>query len=480
MTSTGLFAAVALLGLASCGSRSSLIGGGPAGADGGAGSTPAGGAGGGGSGGGVLPVCHLDLASPPSIPLHAFPEGGADSPALVVLHPGAAEGPSGPEVARVASQARSNDANFWHPEIRIAELAVDLPWPDGVSMSHAPTLAGIDSHGWGRLAAGANGGLALFWHRGDEAAGLPTGIKLRAFDTTSWGSGAETFIDPEGYSPHEIRAAKLDGTASGPPGYIASWTRWEAASALVAYVAVFDAAGSFTMGPVAVGAEEDSPRTFADVIWTGETHLVAVGATVCQEGGPPCSPGAMNILRLVPGSPMGDAGVELVASIPLVSPEAFPRRPSFARTGNSLWVTWSEVDGAVEPPTRRMRIARLDPAGNVVGAPETLADGAAAGTSMISTGTESDLLIAWGEIVDESLPPGQVGHSRVVVHHRDAEEKEIDAPILVDTASFANQASLSIVGLQRPRAFLVTWAAYREDGLEEITYLSRLDCSDTN
>src|SRR5262245_9191484 len=58
-------------------------------------------------------------------------------------------------------------------------------------------------------------------------------------------------------------------------------------------------AGCVCDGTIRWGKRENTfARTYADVIWTGETHLIAVGVTACADNGAPCASAAMNILRI--------------------------------------------------------------------------------------------------------------------------------------------------------------------------------------
>ena len=472
-----------LCALASCGARSSLLGddpslAGPGGTTDTTGTASAGG--GGGEGGSGLPPCHLVSASPPSIPLHSFPEGNADTSMLAVIDPGDATDPSGPRPARVASQAISEDANFWHPELRVAGLTVGADWPDGLVVDPPPTLVGFDAHSWGRTAVGAGGEVAVLWFHGDEAAGLPTGLQIRTFEVESWANGPAVFVDPGGSVAHALRPGKLDGTPDGPDGFVAAWSSYAAVSAVEPHVAVMDGAGKIAMGPFAVPGADFYPRTYADVLWTGTTHLVAVGAMECPDFGPPCVSSAMNILRIVPPSDDSAGGVELVSSIPLVKADGEARRPSFARTAKAVWLTWSESEPEDQTAPRQQRLARLDFSGNVVGAPELLVEGLDTVTAMTSSATDTDLLIAWGELAKPDSNPASPGYARIVLHHRDAEGVPLDPPLSIDTTAFSNNPSISMVGLQHPHAMLVTWSSVAVDGAKSITYLSRLDCSDVN
>jgi hypothetical protein len=471
---------------AACGARSSLRGeldargtaGSSGAANGAGGSSGSAGIGAGGAGGGAVPpTCHLVLASPAAIPLIAFPEGDADTPLLAVIDPGDAADPSGPRPARVAAQAISQDANFWHPELRIAGLRIDVPWPDGATIEQAPVLAGIDAHAWGRIATAPDGGVGVLWYRGDEAAGKPAGLKFRLFDTTRWSGGPEVWVDPEGESAHALRPGKLDGTPGGPDGYVAAW-RQSPAFGPETRVAVLDPSGAIAMGPFATANTSDLAWRVTDAIWTGEAHLVAVPTMACTDDGPPCNPDSMNILRVVPPSGGDAGGVELVSSIPLVSPGAEPRRPVFGRTATALWLAWSEKDPGDETAPRRMRLVRLDAAGNIAAEAETVAEGVVPAAALSVASSEHDLLLAWGEVANPDLGTGTTGHSRLVVHHRDGEGSPLDSPISIETTGFANNPSITMVAVDHPWSVIVSWASMEEGtGARSITYLSRLDCT---
>src|SRR6185436_5467076 len=142
----------------------------------------AGGGGGQGGEGGAPPVPCTLLAAGEPLELVSF-SGDAGSAGLAVLDAGSTK-----TTARVLHQAIDENANFWHPELDLADYAVGSAWPGGVMAGHAPTVAGIDAHASGIIAplTGAPGSVGLLWYHGDLAsANVIPGVKFRTFDATS-------------------------------------------------------------------------------------------------------------------------------------------------------------------------------------------------------------------------------------------------------------------------------------------------------
>ena len=143
------------LAAAACGSKSGLFeSGASTAASGGAGSGGAG-AGGSSSGGAGNTGGHVDAGpdAPPPLPdctyvLHGEPivlftyGDGVRSPMLARLSAGS------PGVAARIAFGLIHE-HFWHPDIRVADVAVGPAWPDGVSVTHPMTLYGIDAHSGG-------------------------------------------------------------------------------------------------------------------------------------------------------------------------------------------------------------------------------------------------------------------------------------------------------------------------------------------
>lgn len=430
------------------------------------------------------PPCFLTLAGP-AVELIAFPEGDADSPQMVVLDPGAASGPSGPQPARVAYQAISEDANFWHPELRVASIHVDAAWPEGVQIVQPPVLAGVDAHAWGKIAAapGAGGGIGLAWFQGDLAAGLPAGLKFRPFDTTTWTPGADVFIDPTGsvtYGFQPGRAVSSSGGDYDRDGYAVTWRGVMEDGNAEPRVAVLDTAGTVVIGPLSTAAPQAYPGRGSDVAWSGVTYLVATSFDYCAPGDLLCEPQSVVVARIRPSVGEPGGALEAAASIEAMSAGSVPRRPVIASRDGLTWLAWAENLPENDAAPRTVRLARLNPAGSLVG-PVAVVSQAAHPTSGLSLAvTPLGVVLMWSEEDQPDLPPEMPGHSRLLVHHWDLEGESMGPPRVIPTTRFAYNPTPSAVALGHPRSLLVSWASAEETAVpRDVTYLARLDCSAT-
>jgi hypothetical protein len=430
------------------------------------------------------PPCFLTLAGP-AVELIAFPEGDADSPQMVALDPGAASGPSGPQPARVAYQAISEDANFWHPELRLASVQVDAAWPEGAQIVQPPVLAGVDAHAWGKIAAapGAGGGIGLAWFQGDLAAGVPSGLKFRPFDTTTWTPGADVFIDPAGsvtYALQPGRAVGSSGVDYDGDGYAVAWRGGLEDGNAEPRVAVLDTAGAVVIGPLLAAAPQPYPGRGSDVAWSGATYLVATSFDFCAPGDLLCEPQSVVITRIRPAPGELGGALEVASSIAAMSAGSAPRRPVIASREGLTWLAWSESLPENDAAPRTIRLARLNPAGGVVG-PVTVVSQEAHPTSGLSlAATPLGLVLMWSEEVQPDLPPEMTGHSRLLVHHWNLDSESMGPPRVIPTTRFAYNPTPSAVALGHPRSMLVSWAGAEEAAApRDVTYLARLDCSET-
>jgi hypothetical protein len=428
--------------------------------------------------------CFLTLAGP-AVELIAFPEGNTDSPQMVVLDPGAASGPSGPQPARVAYQAISENANFWHPEIRIASIDVGTAWPEGVQIVQPPVLAGVDAHAWGKITAapGAGGGIGLVWFQGDLAAGLPAGLKFRPFDTTTWTPGADVFIDPGGsvtYGFHAGRAVSSSGGDYDRDGYAITWRSVMEDGNAEPRVAVLDTAGTVVIGPLSTAAPQAYPGRGSDVAWSGVTYLVATSFDACAPGDLLCEARSVVVARIRPivGEPGG--ALEAASSIAAMSAESVPRRPVIASRDGLTWVAWVESPPEDPDAPRTVRLARLNPAGNLVGPVAVVSQEAHPTWGLSLAVTPLGVVLIWAEEDQPDLPPEMPGHSRLLVHHWDLDGESMGSPHVIPTTRFANNPTPSAVALGHPRSMLVSWASAEETAApRDVTYLARLDCSET-
>lgn len=476
-----VLAATALAGavLVGCGGRSSLRLGGSTQGDAGPGG--AGGAAGSGGGGAAPAPCVLLPAGDP-IELLAFAEGDVGTVDLAVVAPGA----PGSE-ARVVHQAVSEDANFWHPELRFVDYAIGGAWPLGVATGHAPTLVGVDAHAGGRTvpAPGTPGSVGLLWYHGDLASPSVTpGVKFRSFDTASWSGGAEHFVDEAG----EVVYALAPGASVGPSdegyvgdGYVALWRGWVTDDAVTTRLAILGSDGALALAPLPVTPLSGYPGRSADAVWTGSRYVVAVShdAASCLPGppgsAPPCEPDAVQTYELVPPGAV-EATLEPRAVLPLASPGEAPFRPRLARHGDGVVVAWSEgaADGA---GPRTVRAAHLDAMGALVGEPTVLGTGVELLAPVAIGASELGFVVAWVERGAPDVPPETPGFGRLVVRHLAADGIPDPEPVALAVTEPAGL--LAITAIAWPRAALVSWSGARvlATASPHVSYLARLDCA---
>jgi hypothetical protein len=436
------------------------------------------------------PPCFLSLAGP-ALELIAFPEGDADAPQMVVLEPGVASGPSGPQPARIAYQAISEDANFWHPELRIASVLVGADWPESVQILQAPVLAGVDAHAWGKITAapGSGGagnpasGIAVAWFHGDLAAGVPTGLKFRPFDTNTWSPGPDVFVDPTGtvaYGFQPGRAVGPSGVDYSGDGYAIAWRGGFEDGSAEPRVAVLDPTGAVVLGPLAAAAPQPYPGRGSDIAWSGATYLVATSFDACGPGDPACAPGSVVVTRVRPIASEPGGVLEGASSIAILSPGTIPRRPVIASRDGLTWLAWSEGPPDDDAAPRAVRLARLNTQGSVVGPVTVVSEDARPVAGLSLAVTSVGVVLMWGEITKPDLPPEIPGHSRLLVHHWSLDGESMGPPLEIPTTGFAYNPTPSAVALAHPRGALVSWAAIEEaTTARHVTYLARLDCSET-
>jgi hypothetical protein len=459
--------------LCSCGARSALFS--SANDDAGSGGSANGGTGGKGGTGGVqsdagadvvVPPedCRLDLVGKPQQIL-SFVEGNTDSPLMAVIDPGS----NGQ--ARLGFAAVSEDANGWHPELRVAELTVGPEWPDDTFISKQPVLYGFDAHAWGAMepAADAPGDLALAFYHADEASpNVQPAFKFRSFDTSSWSPGNEIAIDPLGSTVY--------GFDSTPNGYIASWRATSVgATNTEPRGAILDPNGKTLIGPFALGPPEPYPGRAADVTWTGAAHLASISFVGCAISTVPCIERSVVIFRID-----GGGGLSLVSSFQAEG-ESAPRRAMISSYAGSTWVVWTEAplpaEGEPDDAPRIVRLARLDENGGTLSSPVTLGTEAHPYLSLTLEATPHGVLIAYPEIASPELQENVPGYGRMLLYNVSLDGELVQDPIAIETQAFANGPPASLVTIESPRSALLAWAARSPEKQLFVTYMARLDCS---
>ena len=442
--------AALLLVVTACGARSSLLDEPPArGA-----MTGTGGAG--GSEDPPLPRCDLALAGAPA-PLLSFPEGDTDAPQMVVLDGGAAGRP-----ARLAYSAISENANFWHPELRVGELSVGAEWPGGASITREPSLFGFDAHGAGLLVHGPGDTVALTFYHGDEAnPNVQARFAFRTVDGASWNLGPEVVVDPAGTISY--------GLAHGENGYLAAWRAdIEPTGDVAPRIALLDEGGQIVAGPVDVAAPEPHPGRAADVAWSGTTYLVATAFDDCEGQPEGCQNRSLVVRRL------DETGTLTPASAIAAAAGLVPSRPALGAWGNEVWVAWMEA--ASDDAPRTIRLAQLDVSGALVGAPRTLSTETRPLLRLGVLVSELGVVVAYPEVGDTRLPESEPGHARLVVHHGTSLDDGVAPAIVLPIPSLALGPRVTLAALDQPRGVLVSWAARSLTEEKNVTWLGRFDC----
>lgn len=463
---------VCLLGITACGARSGLLSTSEvtdASASGGSGGSSSG-----GTGGTVSVDAGVDAANPEACVLHsvgapkemlAFAEGNTDSPLMAVIDPG------GTKTARIGFAAVSEDANGWHPELRVAEVSVGPIWPTDTEITREPVLYGFDAHAWGAMveASGQNGNLALAFYHADEASpNVQPAYKFRSFDTTSWSPGPEVAIDDAGSVSY--------GFTRSPNGYATTWRATALGSSNTEpRLAILDVNGNVTQGPIAVGPPEPYPGRSSDVVWSGTRYLIATSFAGCDISPAPCEKRAVVIT-----TPLADGTLQLTTAIPALTDGDVPRRALVSAFAGSVWVAWTEAppppeEGSDTAP-RKVRLAHLDEDGALLGEPLLLTSDAHPYLSPTIAATAHGIVVAYPEIANPDLPESFVGHGRMRVHNVGHDGNVLQQPLDIETTLFANGPHPSLVALASPRSVLVAWAARSPEKQLFVTFLARLDC----
>jgi hypothetical protein len=288
--STGPFLLVAFVEcVGACGSKSGLLDGVPLGAGGaGSGGLPSAGGGSGasagfGAGGGTFDA---GPDAPPPLPdCRYVPHGG--EPIELFTY---GDGVHTPSMARLAAGSPSAPArigfglvheHFWHPDHRVAEVAIGPSWPDGVSVTHSMVNYGIDAHAPGQLvpATGSSTGLALFYFHADEASpNVIPGVKFRRFDTASWQPFDEVFVEKLSDYAHSIAPGPaVDGSGSlVNAGYGVTWrapaSTNDGGATVHPRVGILDELGTIVSGPVDIALPGPYPGVGATVAWTSGAY----------------------------------------------------------------------------------------------------------------------------------------------------------------------------------------------------------------
>ncbi len=402
--------------------------------------------------------CALEPYADPA-ELVSFPEGDADTPLMAVLDPGSAGGP-----AQIAYAAISEDANFWHPELRIARLTVS---PTGAAFTKDMVLYGFDAHAWGQIsrAPGATPKVALSFYHADEAnPNVTPGFRFRSFDPATWSPGPEVDVDPTGTVAYRLVA--------NDSGYAVCYRGLLESGDAEPRLAVLDTSGQPVSGPLPVSAATGYPGRSCDVAWTGQSHLIATSIGDCDPLEITCNPFRVQVQRL---GLKGDL-IQSAEIAPLVAGEK-PYRSVIGSNGKVTWLAWSEAAPEPKDAPRTVRLARLDENGALAAEPIVLATGAHPVHAMSIDVGAYGVLVWWGEPVDDSLPETTPGNSQLVLHHLTGAGAAIQEPLLIPTTSFAYGLPPTFAALDPSIGAVLSWGARSASAERDVTWLSRLRCA---
>lgn len=431
----------------------------------------------------VLP-CVLASAGDP-IPVLKFNEKHTEAPSLVVLDPGQPPGPSGERAAVLAIQGFASGGSYEpHDDVRLARLRIEPPWPAGVVEEKPPVTYGQESHGWGEMshAPGSINGLGLAWHSDMGGHGRPV---FRAWDVASWSPAAPVDIASQGEAVLDLAPGASTGqfgVGYAGDGYAVTWRNVDynadSGSPTRPVVAVLDSVGNVMLGPHAAAGYLPYPGKSPSLVWTGATYLVAVSYGTCPAGDPLCAERSVVISRFRPasGDAYDDSGIEQVSVFKAISASSTPLRPAIASWGGTTWLGWFEADPNDDKAPRTLRVVRLGPQGDSMGATLQVTEQAMPISALGLSASEVGVALTWAEQGDTSLPQSKLGHSRITVRLLDMEGVEHGPPVIVPATSYNDYGWTPSVGIAHPRGLMVTWSGMDLTGGYWRAFLGRLSC----
>jgi len=456
-----------------CGARSSLEvdaqqGAGVAGSGGSAGHEPVA-----GSAGSTPTVpCVLQQVGRPAAA--GFGGESTVSPSLSLVDPGDR---ASSRLARAAVQAVSPGSGSGEHSANLLVLHdVDRAWPTGLTVAQGALTMSEQSHGYGLTArsTAADPRIALVYP-GDP--GGAQGLRFRAIDADLWQPEPDSTIIEGGLTLGDWIAGSA--VAGAPASYqgtgyaLGYWQPETLPTDARAMVLVTDEAGIVVLWPLQLTAV--LPGTLSpgwgrgpSLIWTGSTYLAAVVEPSMVDGGD------FLLETIVVGAVQPNGTFLVTGSFPwLGSPggESWSTgRPSLARVGEEIWLTWPE-GFALAPEV--VRLVRLAADGTVLAEPQSLSIPLLDSLRpVLAAGEGMGPTLSWVSEGNTSLPDGAFGRSFIVTQPLDdtgaATEARVEAPIFGPAQDYA-----AVVSTRYPHGLLATFAAVDQ------TYLHRLDCGDS-
>jgi hypothetical protein len=430
----------------------------------------------------IAPPCSLSPAGDP-VPIVSFVHRHATAPSMSVLDTGADSG-----AASVAVAVFANAGNSGLPDdIELARARVMPPWPAGASLDQPPQLQGEFALGPGLLSTTADAPrtLGVVWHRDTAAVGRP---QFRGMDVATWTQGPNANVTDSGEAVFSFAAGAGvadDGTWAGD-GFAVVWRYVGAPGVGPARPlgALLDTAGNVLRGPSPLASAEDYPGRAPAVTWTGRTYLVATSYVDCI-GGDACVAHSVVVQRLQPAAADAGTGFSLhrSTSFGAVDPTATPGTPALASYGGGVWVAWTEgppADAGVGV-ARTVRVARVDPSGDLGVAPFTVAKAAHPTSHVALSAGEAGVLLTWaedGEPEDAGDAVDTTPGASFVVVQRVGYDLAVAAPIRIPATRVDDFGPPTSATIESPRGALVLWAGRATDPTAyDVTWLARLDCA---
>jgi hypothetical protein len=140
------------------------------------------------------------------------------------------------------------------------------------------------------------------------------------------------------------------------------------------------------------------------------------------------------------------------------------------------WITWFEGDPDVPMGPRTLRLARVAPSGESLGAAMTIAEGAHPLSRFTLLAAETGVTIAWIEDGDATLTDEKPGRSRLRLVHGTLEGTSF-AELVVPITRFASYGiAPSVAAIASPRGIVVSYTARGRTSPMSPAWLTRFDC----
>lgn len=371
-------------------------------------------------------------------------------------------------------------------DIEITRFSMGPSWPGDMAQKTEPKLFGPYAHGWGNLAVSPSGTeLALTW-QGDL--GGSGGPRFRRWDIASWSPKDVVDISP-GPGGESVLATAAGagigalGVGYGGQGYGVIWrdTSTGTGNDATPVASILDTAGQTVLGPHPVAGKAEYPGRSPSIVWSGSSYLIATACTSCAPGDALCAPYSVVISRVRPasGDLVDDSGVDFVTSIPTAAGSTAIGRAVLATHEGRTYVAWSEGDSIDPGEPRRVLVAELSAAGEVVSSPVMLEKDAPLQSRVTLLASPLGVSVTWVETIGPSVPPAEIGYSGIVTTHLSPDLEELSHRVTVPTTYWDTYGPPIAAALTNPKSLLLVWSGAPELSSlgEKDVWAARLDCA---